>query len=114
MSVSLPVPIKSPAARPLRVTALGTAASIPWCCILPAALAAAGAASSVVARWLGATMPLLLALSLVLFGRAHYLLWIRRHSSPSARLLTVILTLLSAAFWAIRLFPTVAAFVLGE
>jgi hypothetical protein len=50
---SLSTPIKSPLTRPLRVTSLGAAASVPWCCILPALLASAGVASSLAGRILG-------------------------------------------------------------
>lgn len=106
-------PLNRPAARPLKVTALGTAASIPWCCIVPPALAAAGTASSLAARSLGGATPWFLALSVGLFARAHYLLWVRRHGSPRTRLLTVVLTVVAGFFWAMRLSPDVAAFVLG-
>jgi hypothetical protein len=106
-------PVNDPLARPLKVSALGTAASIPWCCVAPAALAAAGTASSVPTPWVGATVPVFLALSAALFARAHYLLWMRRHGSPAARLVTVALTVLSAGVWAFRLSPAVAALVLG-
>lgn len=105
--------ISGPAARPLRVSALATAASIPWCCLVPAALAVAGTASSVSTHWVAPAMPLLFALSVVLFARAHYLLWVRRHGSPAARLATVALTALSVSFWAVRLSPAVAGLVLG-
>jgi hypothetical protein len=43
-------------------------ASVPWCCIVPAALALSGVVSSVAGRFLGVL--LLLAVSLVLFGLA--------------------------------------------
>jgi hypothetical protein len=106
-------PIKSPSARPLRVTALGTAASIPWCCIVPAALAAAAAASSLAGRWLGAAMPVFLAVSVALFVRAHYVLWVKRHGTHAARMATVFFTIVAIVLWAVRLSPEVVAFVLG-
>jgi hypothetical protein len=105
-------PIRSSSARPLRVTALGAAASVPWCCIVPAGLAAGGTASSLAARWAAAIMPFLLALSIGLFARAHHLLWVRRHGSPLARVLTVVLTLIAGALWALRLSPAIAGWVL--
>jgi len=98
-------PVKSAAARPLRVTALGTAASIPWCCLVPAALGSLGIASSLVVQILGRAIPYLLVLSVVFFSRAHYLLWVEKHGSATARLLTVLLTVLALALWAHRLFP---------
>jgi len=76
-------PVKSAAARPLRVTALGTAASIPWCCLVPAALGSLGIASSLAAQVLGRAIPYLLV-SVVFFSRAHYLLW-SRSTVPSPR-----------------------------
>ena len=96
-------PIKSAAARPLRVTALGTAASIPWCGVVPAALASVGVASLVVGRLLGAALPAFLILSAASFARALYLVWVKRHGPAAARLLTTAMTFLAAAVWALRL-----------
>ena len=105
--------VKSASARSLRMTALGTAASIPWCCVVPAALAAAGTVSAVAPRRVGAATPLFLAVSVGLFARSHYLLWVKRHGSRVTRLATVGLTLVSGCFWAVRLAPAAATFVLG-
>lgn len=91
-------PIRSVSARTLRVTTLGAAA-----CIVPALLASAGIVSSIVGRVLGAAIPLFLVLSVALFSRAHYLLWVKGHGSPFARTLTVLLTIAAAALWAYRL-----------
>jgi hypothetical protein len=79
---------------------------------VPAALAAGGAASTLAARWLGLAMPAFLALSVVLFARAHYLLWVRRHGTGAARAATVFFTIVAIVLWAVRLSPDVAAFVL--
>jgi hypothetical protein len=98
-------PVKRAAARPLRVTALGTAVAIPWCCLVPAALGSLGIASSLVAQVLGRAIPYLLVLSVVFFSRAHYLLWVEKHGSVTARLSTILLTALAAALWAHRLIP---------
>ena len=94
-------------------SAMGLAASVPWCCILPAGLAALGLAASVVGQALRSTLPAAIVVSLVFFARAHYLLWFRRHGTPLARITTVVLTALAAAFWAFRLSPTVAELLLG-
>lgn len=93
------------ASGPVSGSVMGVLASVPWCCLLPAGLASLGLASAVLARWLGAAMPALLVASAIFFGRAHYLLWVRRHGSWAARFTTVFLTLLSAAFWTVRLSP---------
>lgn len=94
-------------------SAMGMVTSVPWCCILPAALASLGLASSMLAHWLGALTPALLGASVVLFGRAHYLLWVKRHGSRSARWVTVVLTLLAASFWMLRLSPRVLTLLPG-
>jgi len=98
-------PIKSPLARPLQITTLGAAALVPWCCIVPALLASAGVASSLAGWILGALIPLFLALSIVLFARSHYLLWVKSHGSPLARATTLFLTIAAATLWAHRLWP---------
>jgi len=72
-----------------------------------------GLASSAVAHWLRAATPLLLVLSAALLGRAHHQLWVKRHGAPLARALTILLTLLAAALWALRLSPRFASFVLA-
>jgi hypothetical protein len=90
---------------PWSSSAIGVLTSVPWCCVLPAGLASLGLASSVLARWLGAATPALLVASAVFLGRAHYLLWARRHGSRLARFTTVVLTLLSACLWTFRLTP---------
>lgn len=89
--------------EPWRSSAVGILASVPWCCILPAGLASLGLASLVLAHWVRAAVPVLLAASVVFFMRAHYLLWAERHGSRSARFTTVLLTLVSAILWTLRL-----------
>lgn len=100
-------------ARPQGLSVFGLTASVPWCCIVPAALASLGLASSAVAHWIHAATPLLLVMSVAVLARAHYELWVKRHAAPLARALTLLLTLLAAALWALRLSPNFASFVLG-
>ena len=92
---------------------MGLAASIPWCCILPAGLAAVGLASSVVGQALRSALPAAMVVSLVFFARAHYLLWFQRHGTPLARVTTIVFTAAAVAFWAFRLSPAVAELLLG-
>lgn len=98
--------------QPQGLSAFGLTASVPWCCIVPAGLASLGLASSAVAHWMRAATPVFLALSAALLGRAHYQLWVKRHGAPLARALTLLLTLLAAALWALRLSPVLASLVL--
>lgn len=100
--------------RPWSTSAMGMMTSVPWCCILPAGLASLGLASSMLAHWLGAVTPALLGTSVALFGRAHYLLWVKRHGSRSARWVTVLLSLLAASLWMLRLSPRALALLLGR
>lgn len=100
------------AAPAVRHGALGIVTALPWCCVVPAAFASAGVLSTVVARWLVAGAPLLLLLTLLSLGRAHYLIWARHHGSMLARVVTVLATVVAGALWAVRLSPAVAAVVL--
>ena len=69
----------------------------------PAGLASVGVASSIVGRVLGAALPVFLVLGVVLFARAHYLVWVKRHGGAATQLLTTAMTLLAAAMWTFRL-----------
>ncbi|MFQ5668080.1 MAG: hypothetical protein ACE5I7_16825 [Candidatus Binatia bacterium] len=83
--------------------ALGAAFSLPWCCIAPALLAALGAAGVGVARQLTVgLMPLFLAVSVLVLGRAHYLIW-RGHGRRATRLVVWVSTAFAATLWFIRL-----------
>jgi hypothetical protein len=97
------LPISSPVARPLRVVTAAAVASVPLCCIVPAGFAAMGMVSSTVARCLGVAIPFFFLLSIALFFRAHYLLWVEGHGSHSARALTCLMTIAAIALWAWRL-----------
>lgn len=99
--------------RPLPLSAVGSAVSIPWCCVVPATLAAGGVVSSVAASWLARGTPFLLVLAIVSFSRAHYLIWFCGHGSPRARVLTILLTVLAAVAWAVRFSPRLAEMVMG-
>lgn len=94
--------VKSRSARPLRVTTFGAAASMPWCCVVPALLALGGLASSMAGRVLEQLVPAFLATSVGLLARANYLLWVRGHGTRPVRVASIVLTVLSATVWAYR------------
>lgn len=91
---------------------LGMVAALPWWCVVPAAFASAGLASTVAARWVMAGSPLLLFVTVASLSRAHYLIWVKHHGSAIARVLTVAATAAAISLWAVRLSPTVAGAVL--
>ena len=90
----------------------GMLAALPWCCVVPAALASAGMASTVAARWLMAGSPFLLLLTVASLSRAHYLIWAKHHGSVLARVITLVATAAAIVLWGVRLSPTVAGAVL--
>jgi hypothetical protein len=74
--------------------------SIPWCCVLPAALSALGLGSAVAARLAAWKLnPLFFILAALFLGRAHYLLYWKRHGSAWSRRLTWGATVLALALW---------------
>lgn len=78
--------------------------SIPWCCIAPAGLSlfgllgAAGAARGLLME---AFYPLFI-ISLLLLGRAHYLIFFKRRGSRISRAVTWAFTVGALALWAFR------------
>jgi len=80
------------------------AASVPWCCLLPAAFALLGLAGAGAARATTVElMPFLLGASLLFLGRAHYLIHVRRPGAPWARWIVWLSTVLTIGLWAPRL-----------
>lgn len=100
MRTVLPVRGSSSPKRPLVAAAV---ASLPWCCIVPAAIAllGAGAGLAAISRSFPVTIALL-ALSLAFLARANHLVWVRRHGTLPTRLVTTASTLLVFS-WAYRL-----------
>jgi len=76
--------------------------SIPWCCITPAGLSlfgflgAAGAARLFLHE---ITLPLL-GISLILLGRAHYLIYFKKHGSKISRAVVWLSTIGALTLWA--------------
>lgn len=84
---------------------LGGLLALPWCCLIPAGLSLFGLAGVVVAREVtGGLIPYLLAASVLFIGRAHYLLYVKRHGNRISRVVTWVSTLLAAVLWGIRWF----------
>lgn len=87
-------------------TLLGTLFALPWCCIVPGILSLLGLAGVTVATsraLAGQFMPVLLGISLVFLGRAHYLLYIKKQGSRLSHVVTWVATSLAITVWAIRL-----------
>lgn len=78
--------------------------SIPWCCITPAAfsllgfLGAAGAARLFLE---GITFPLF-GISLLLLGRAHYLIYFKKHRNRIGKAVVWASTIGALALWALH------------
>ena len=80
------------------------AASVPWCCLLPAIFALLGLAGAGAARTTSVElMPFLLGASLLFLGRAHYLIHVRRQGTPWARWTVWLATALAVGLWVLRL-----------
>jgi len=79
--------------------------SLPWCCIMPAAfsvLSFIGAAGTTRLVFKEALFPLFIV-SILLLGRAHYLIYFKKHgSSLSSRVVVWISTIGALALWAFR------------
>lgn len=87
-----------------RVSVLGSLGlSLPWCCVVPAALALVGTGGAVGARlWLAQASWFLLPVAGILLGRAWWLAWWRRRGGGWTRAVVAASTLLVAALWVPR------------
>ena len=67
--------------------------ALPWCCIVPGALALLGMTGVVLAREVaGELQPFLWGISVLLLARAHYGIWIRRRGNRLSRIVVWIAT----------------------
>lgn len=79
---------------------LGAVLSLPWCCILPGALALLGMTGVVVAREVAVELrPVLWGISALFLARAHYGLWIRRRGNRLSRLVVWMATGVTGGIW---------------
>ena len=87
-----------------RYSLAGFFLSLPWCCLMPAAfsvlgfLGAAGAAGG----FLVEVFYPLFVISILLLGRAHYLIYFKKHGSSLSRVVVWISTIGALALWAFR------------
>ena len=73
--------------------------AVPWCCILPIAVALFGLTSGALGLFLSKLTPLFFILSVLLIGFANYNVWIGRYRTINHRIYVFIITLISAALW---------------
>jgi hypothetical protein len=87
----------------LRRPALAVIASVPWCCLVPAALSLLSVAGSAIARvWMTWVSVPLLAVSLLLMGRACWDVYVRRRGAAWARWTTGVGLAVVVLLWAPR------------
>ncbi|TDI76496.1 MAG: hypothetical protein E2O87_00140 [Bacteroidetes bacterium] len=87
-----------------RYSLAGFFLSLPWCCITPATLSLLGffgAAGTTRLVFKEALSPLFIV-SLLLLGRAHYLIYFKKHGSSLSRVVVWISTIGALALWAFR------------
>ncbi|MGB7291704.1 MAG: hypothetical protein WBD99_06010 [Thermodesulfobacteriota bacterium] len=78
--------------------------SIPWCCITPVGLSLLGffGAAGATRLFLVEVLFPLFIVSLLLLGRAHYLIYYKRHGSRISKTVTWAFTVGALALWASR------------
>lgn len=90
-------------ATPLRSLGASIAAAVPWCCIVPAALAVSGVATAGVASWFQAATPPLLVASAASGARAVYPSGFQRCGRPWSRAVVTFSFPVIVALWIVRL-----------
>ena len=92
---------------PARHGTLALFGSIPWCCVVPAALSLLSLGGTLAVRLAALTRLSLyfLPVAAFLLGRAFWLMYVRRQGSPRARRITWAAALLSVALWIWRFWP---------
>jgi hypothetical protein len=91
-----------------RLAGLGGFLALPWCCVVPAALAFSGAGASLAGGIRGPLAWGAVAASVALIARANWLVWVRRQGAPAARRWTALFSTVAVAFWAWRFAPYLA------
>ena len=85
---------------------LGASLVVPWCCLAPAGLSLVGVSGlslGMFARFEADLFPYLAATAILLVGRAHYLLYVKRQGNRVSRIVTWASTGLVATLLAIQL-----------
>ncbi len=86
-----------------KTSVLGGLFALPWCCIIPASFSILGLAGIMVARTVTQVLaPYLLVLSVLLLGRAHYLLYVKREGRPISHVITWVSTVIAVTLWSVR------------
>jgi len=91
-----------------RTAGWGGVLALPWCCVLPAALAFSGIGAGLLGNVRGLLGWGSLALSVALIARANWLVWIRNQGAPPARRWTAIFSTVAVALWGFRFAPYLA------
>ncbi len=87
-----------------RTDSIGVLFSIPWCCVLPAALSFLSLGGAAAARMaVGSLLLPLFGLSIGFLAYGHYRAWILRQGRRSAKVILLVNTVLVAAMWVWRL-----------
>lgn len=73
--------------------------AVPWCCILPIALAVFGLAGGTVGIFLLKFTPFFLIISIALIGYANYNVWFGGFTSIQHRVWVVLITILAVLAW---------------
>ena len=73
--------------------------AVPWCCILPLALALFGLAGGTVGIFLSKFTPLFLIISIVLIGYANYNVWFGKFKTLKHRIYVSLITIVAIALW---------------
>ena len=88
-----------------RLAGWGGILALPWCCVVPAALAVSGAGASVAGSLTGPLGWGSFALSVALIARANWLVLVRAQGAPGARRWTFLFSTAAVALWAWRFAP---------
>lgn len=91
-----------------RLASWGGILALPWCCVVPAALAVSGVGAGVAGNLTGPLGWGSFLLSVALIARANWLVWVRRQGARAARRWTVSFSAIAVALWAWRFAPYLA------
>lgn len=95
----------------IRQNVLSVAASVPWCCVLPAALSILSVGGTTVARfWLTRATWWLFPVTIALLGRAFWLLYIKRQGARWVHWTTWAAAILSIGLWLPRIHPLLSRY----
>ena len=73
--------------------------ALPWCCILPIAVAAFGLAGGTIGVFLAPLTPYLLIISMGLIGYSNYNVWFGRFRSTRHKVWVTLITTFSVVAW---------------